>query len=139
MYITFAANLQEEIVMSKANNTQIAASLREMAAVGIPVDLSVAEFQVEIELVGEAHENIIFDLPDGRAGCIIDLSSSIKHRNPFGFAMSNSDRLGQILSLNGFRIPRRRGAIRSTTIFRARRRSCPVSRSSSIFCWTGGS
>jgi hypothetical protein len=75
MYIIFPTNVQEEIVMCKANNTQIAASLREMAAVGIPVDLSAAEAEldVEIEQVGGVCDSMFFDLPDGRAGCIIDL------------------------------------------------------------------
>jgi len=59
--------------MSKARGSNLSASLREMAAVGIPVDLSVAELDVEIKQVGGLHGNMVFDLPDRRAGCIIDL------------------------------------------------------------------
>ena len=59
--------------MSKARGANLSASLREMAAVGIPVDLSVAELDVEIKQVGGLHGNMVFDLPDRRAGCIIDL------------------------------------------------------------------
>jgi hypothetical protein len=59
--------------MRKANSTHLAASLREMAAVGIPVDLSVAELDVEIEQVGGIHDTMVFDLPNGRAGYVIDL------------------------------------------------------------------
>ena len=59
--------------MRKANSTHLAASLREMDAVGIPVDLSVAELDVEIEQVGGVHDTMVFDLPDGRAGYLIDL------------------------------------------------------------------
>jgi len=44
-----------------------------MAAVGIPVDLSLAEPDVEIEQVGGIHDTRVFDLPDGRAGYVIDL------------------------------------------------------------------
>jgi hypothetical protein len=59
--------------MHEANSTHLAAWLQEMAAVGIPVDLSVAELDVEIEQVGEAYHNTVFDLPYGRAGYVIDL------------------------------------------------------------------
>ena len=59
--------------MRKANSTHLAASLREMDAVGIPVDLSVAELDVEIEQVGGVHDTMVFDLRDGRAGYVIDL------------------------------------------------------------------
>jgi hypothetical protein len=58
--------------MQKANSTYLAASLREMAAAGIPVDLSVAELEVEIEQVGGVHDTMVFDLQDGRAGYVID-------------------------------------------------------------------
>jgi hypothetical protein len=58
--------------MRKANSTHLAASLREMDAVGIPVDLSVAEIDVEIEQVGGVHDTMVFDLRDGRAGYVID-------------------------------------------------------------------
>jgi hypothetical protein len=59
--------------MRKANSADLAAWLQEMSAVGIPLDLSVAELDVEIEQVGGAYENTIFDLPYGRAGYVIDL------------------------------------------------------------------
>jgi len=53
---------QEEIVMSKANNSQIAALPREMAAVGTPVDLSApeAELEVEIEQIGGVCDSMFF-------------------------------------------------------------------------------
>lgn len=59
--------------MHKANSSHTVAWLREFDAAGIPVDLSVAELNVEIEQVGGGWDNLLFDLPDGRAGCIIDL------------------------------------------------------------------
>jgi hypothetical protein len=85
MYIELAESVQQEIVMHKANNTQIAASLREMAAVGIPVDLSVAEPDVEIRQVGAVQGSMVFDLPDGRAGCIIDLLIINQTSKPISF------------------------------------------------------
>jgi hypothetical protein len=59
--------------MPKANSTHLAASLREMAEVGIPLDLSVAEPDVEIEQVGGIYTTMVFDLPGGLAGYVIDL------------------------------------------------------------------
>jgi hypothetical protein len=59
--------------MRKANSTHLSALLREMAALGIPVDVSVAELDVEIEQVGGIHHTKVFDLRDGRAGYVIDL------------------------------------------------------------------
>ena len=56
-----------------------------MAAVGIPVDLSVAELDVEIELVGGVHESMVFDMPDGRAGWIIDLLITNQTSRPIPF------------------------------------------------------
>jgi hypothetical protein len=64
---------KKEVVMHKTNSTHIAASLREMAAVGIPVDPSVAELDVEIEQVGAVCDSLVFDLADGRCGWMIDL------------------------------------------------------------------
>ncbi|MCU1299984.1 MAG: hypothetical protein JWQ87_268 [Candidatus Sulfotelmatobacter sp.] len=62
--------------MNKANDVHRFALLRAMARVGVPVDLSVVERErnVEIEQIGGVHESLVFDLRDGRAGCIIDLS-----------------------------------------------------------------
>ncbi len=71
--------------MSKAKVTNHSASLREMAAVGIPVDLSVAELKVEIEQVGAVHDSMVFDLPDGRAGWIIDLLITNQTSRPIPF------------------------------------------------------
>ena len=63
--------------MRKAQGTKISASLREMAAVGIPVDFPVAELEaeieVEIEQVGAVCDTLVFDLADRRAGYMIDL------------------------------------------------------------------
>lgn len=69
----------KEIAMSKAKGADHSALLREMSAVGVPVDLSAAEAElvakldVEIEQVGGVHESMIFDLSDGRVGCLIDI------------------------------------------------------------------
>jgi len=59
--------------MRKTQGAKISESLREMAAVGIPVDRPVAELDVEIEQVGAVCDTLVFDLPDGRAGYIADL------------------------------------------------------------------
>ena len=63
--------------MRKTQGTKISASLREMAAAGIPVDFPVAELEVEIEVeieqVGAVCDTMVFDLPDRRAGYMIDL------------------------------------------------------------------
>jgi hypothetical protein len=57
--------------MNRSKNTNLSLSLREMAASGIPLDLSVVELGVALEQAGGVNDNIIFDLPDGRAGCLI--------------------------------------------------------------------
>jgi hypothetical protein len=63
--------------MSKAKNVDYSALLREMAAASIPLDLSVAELDVEpdveIEQIFGPCDSMLFDLSDGRAGCMIDL------------------------------------------------------------------
>ena len=59
--------------MQKTHNSRIAALLREMAALGVPVDVSVVEPDVEIAQVGHPSDSMVFDLPDRRAGCSIDL------------------------------------------------------------------
>ena len=55
---------------AKSNNSQW---LQKMAAVRIPLDLSVVERDVEIEQAGVVTESRIFDLTDGRTGCILDV------------------------------------------------------------------
>jgi hypothetical protein len=60
------------------NRVRLGAALRELAAVGSMVDLSVAKgpeenAEVEIHQVGGVHESRVFELPDGRAGYILDL------------------------------------------------------------------
>ncbi|GAC1439306.1 MAG: hypothetical protein NVSMB58_35920 [Terriglobales bacterium] len=62
----------------RPNRRNVGAALRELAALGSAVDLSVAEDfeenrKVEIEQVGGAHEPMIFELPDTRSGYILDL------------------------------------------------------------------
>ncbi|MDP9159844.1 MAG: hypothetical protein M3O09_06390 [Acidobacteriota bacterium] len=57
---------------------KLGAALRELSAVGSPVDVSVAEDtgenqKVEIEQIGGPHESMIFELPDTRSGYILDL------------------------------------------------------------------
>ena len=64
--------------MSKTQDSvKLGAVLRELAAVGCIVDLSVAEVleenEVEIYQVGGVHDSMVFELPDGRAGYILDL------------------------------------------------------------------
>ena len=59
--------------MNRSKNRNLSLSLREMAASGIPVDLSVVELDVAIEQVGAVNDSLIFDLPDGRSGCLISL------------------------------------------------------------------
>lgn len=56
----------------------LGARLRALAAAGSTVDCSVAlppeeDPDVEIYLVGGVHESMVFELPDGRAGYILDL------------------------------------------------------------------
>jgi hypothetical protein len=59
------------------DSVKLGAALRELAAVGCIVDLSVAEVPeentVEIHQGGGVHESMVFELPDGRAGYILDL------------------------------------------------------------------
>jgi hypothetical protein len=59
-------------------NGKLGADLRELAAAGSIVDCSVAETpeesaQLEINQVGGVHESMVFELPHGRAGYILDL------------------------------------------------------------------
>jgi hypothetical protein len=60
--------------MNKKKNTNHLGLIRDMAAVGVPVDISVVEVDVEIEQIGGVNDSMIFDLPDGRTGCVIDLN-----------------------------------------------------------------
>jgi len=59
--------------VQKTDNSRIAALLREMAAMGVHVDVSVVEPDVEIVQVGSPSDSMVFDLPVGRAGCIIEI------------------------------------------------------------------
>ncbi len=61
------------------DNVGLDARLRALAAAGSTVDCSVAEapeenLEVEIYLVGGVHESRVFELPDRRAGYILDLA-----------------------------------------------------------------
>ena len=60
------------------NSTRLGADLCDLAAAGSMVDCSVAptleeNAEVEIRLVGGVHESMVFELPDGRSGYILDL------------------------------------------------------------------
>jgi hypothetical protein len=59
------------------DSVKLGAALRELAAVGCIVDLSVAEVseenEVEIHQVGGVHESTLFDLPNGGAGYIFEV------------------------------------------------------------------
>jgi hypothetical protein len=57
----------------------MATLLRALAESGSPVDISVADTEhehvdVEIRLVGGVHESMVFELPSGLTGCILDLA-----------------------------------------------------------------
>jgi hypothetical protein len=59
-------------------NVKLGVDLRELAAAGSIVDCSVAQTpeesaKVEIYQVGGVHESMVFELPHGRAGYILDL------------------------------------------------------------------
>jgi hypothetical protein len=70
--------------MTRTNEGQnLAASLRDLAAVGSPVDLSVAEVDVEVEQVGGMHDTMVFDLEDGRTGYVLDLLITNQMPKPF--------------------------------------------------------
>lgn len=58
--------------MNKTKNDDFGL-LQEMAASGVPVDLSTVTPDLEISLIGGTTDSMVFDLPDGRAGCFIDL------------------------------------------------------------------
>jgi hypothetical protein len=60
------------------NHANFAASLGELAEAGSPVDISVADIQgrqvdLEISQVGSVYGSILFELPNGRSGYILDL------------------------------------------------------------------
>jgi hypothetical protein len=60
------------------DNVRLGADLRELAAAGSTVDCSVArtpEENVEVEIcqVGGVYESMVFELPNGRTGYILDL------------------------------------------------------------------
>ena len=59
--------------MSKAKRANHSLLLRDMAAMGVPLDRSVDGIDVEIEQVGGVADSIVFDLDDGRCGWMIDL------------------------------------------------------------------
>jgi hypothetical protein len=61
------------------NRAKLAASLTELAEAGSPVDMSVADTEdqhvgVEIEQVGGVHDSMVFELPGGLAGYILDMA-----------------------------------------------------------------
>jgi hypothetical protein len=61
------------------NHANFAASLRECAALGSSVDLSVADsvdepVDIEIERIGGIHESSIFELSNGLTGCMLESS-----------------------------------------------------------------
>jgi hypothetical protein len=68
--------------MNKTKNVNLLALLRDMAEVGVPVDLSVAELGIEIEQVGGAYESEVFDLSDGRTGWIISVMMTNRTPRP---------------------------------------------------------
>lgn len=60
------------------DSVRLGARLRDLAAAGSTLDCSVAttleeNAEVEIRLVGGVHESMVFELPDGRSGYILDL------------------------------------------------------------------
>jgi hypothetical protein len=70
--------------MNKAKSANHSQSLfvREMAAMGIPLDPSVVPVDVEIEQFGGMTDNMIFDLPDGRAGWSIGIRTTNRTTRP---------------------------------------------------------
>jgi hypothetical protein len=77
MYVKFMTQNKQsngtEVAMSKAKRDNHSLFLREMAEMGIPLDRSVAEIDVEIEQVGRVTDSLVFDLADGRCGWQIGL------------------------------------------------------------------
>jgi hypothetical protein len=75
MYVKFMTQELNgrEIAMSKAKRTNHSLFLREMAAMGVPLDRSVDGIDVEIEQVGGVTDSMVFDLDDGRCGWMINL------------------------------------------------------------------
>ena len=70
------------------DNVRLGARLRELAAAGSTVDCSVARTpeenaEVEICQVGGVYESMVFELPDGRTGYILDLELRIRLRKQF--------------------------------------------------------
>ena len=64
--------------MQIPRHTTLAESLRKLAEAGCPVDLSVADMEdhnadLEINQVGGVHESMLFELPNGGSGYILDL------------------------------------------------------------------
>ena len=62
-----------------AEQARLRASLEESARFGSPVDLSVADTEVEdgkvqIEQVGWVHGSHLFELQDGRVACMVDIA-----------------------------------------------------------------
>lgn len=62
-----------------AEQARLRASLEESARCGSPVDLSVADTEVEdgkvqIEQVGWVHGSHLFELQDGRVACMVDIA-----------------------------------------------------------------
>lgn len=64
--------------MQIPRRTRLAKSLRGLAEAGCPIDLSVADMKdqhvdLEINQVGGVHDSMLFELPNGGSGYILDL------------------------------------------------------------------
>jgi hypothetical protein len=124
--------------MHKANRS--AALLREMAAAGIPVDLSVAELDIQIEQVGGVCDSIFFDLDDGRCGCIIDLLIINRTSRPIPIRDVKLRPPWPNSEFDWLSDPKRRGVTHSFTASPEEARpNCLVTGLSTMFCWTAGS
>jgi hypothetical protein len=72
------------------DSVRLAANLRELAAAGSTVDCSVAggteeNTEVEIYQVGGIHDSMVFELPHGRTGYILDLGFINQTSKPIYF------------------------------------------------------
>ena len=105
--------------MNRSKNTNLSLSLREMAASGIPLDLSVVEVDVAIEQVGGVNDGMIFDLPDGRAGCLIWLRIINQTSKPLPCRGVRLRPPWATWDLEWLSDPRDVGAIHSITVSRA--------------------
>jgi hypothetical protein len=129
--------------MRDTHRARLETTLRQLAAVGSMVDFSVAKIpeenaEVEIHLVGGIHDSLVCELPDGRAGYILDLEIVNQTSKTIHCSQTELRMPWQDAFFNWLPDPKHTG--RSFSYFRRKRngRCERVDAVSASYCFSGG-